>query len=176
MRRMLTNKDIQKAAGEGVIVTPESLEETLEGSDSVVVDLNEEGDKLQVRLDQKVANSIGADGYNFIVPNAFRYIKNFQTWDIGGEPVAEAWDAFWEDTDYIKDDGDGYVYRCTLTFMPADDPNAPTPTIPAFVRKINQDDGNMVEVYLNPLDIINNTSTGFFQYEYDSGILMLIDF
>lgn len=39
-------------AGGGGELTPEALSEVLEGSDSVVVDLNEEGDKLQVRLDQ----------------------------------------------------------------------------------------------------------------------------
>lgn len=44
--------------GSGGEITPETLAEVLEGSDTVVVDLNQEGDKLQVSLDQDVLDEI----------------------------------------------------------------------------------------------------------------------
>lgn len=41
-----------------VAITTDKLESVLEGSESVVIDLNQEGDKLQARLDNDVTNAI----------------------------------------------------------------------------------------------------------------------
>lgn len=51
--------NVISASGSGGSVTPEDLVEILEGSDTVVVDINETDDKVQIKLDQDVVDDIG---------------------------------------------------------------------------------------------------------------------
>lgn len=55
LRRVL---DINLINGGAVVISPESLVEVMEGSSGVIVDLNEDGDKVRVDLDQDVWNRL----------------------------------------------------------------------------------------------------------------------
>lgn len=62
VREELTIEELRRIlaalSSSGAELTPETLAEVLEGSETVVVDLNQEGDKLQVRLDQDLLSGL----------------------------------------------------------------------------------------------------------------------
>lgn len=59
MKRMWDKEEIVGIIEEhSTKLTPEALSDVLEGSDTVVADLNEEGDKIQVKLDGDVITTV----------------------------------------------------------------------------------------------------------------------
>lgn len=127
MKRMWDDSEIVKIVKEqSGELTPDKLENVLEGSDTVVVDLNEEGDKLQVRLDNDVTTKLNKYRHEIRVRLRFDtsststesfpiYIINNKSTAYTASDFATLFTTYWPATySYVREDSQDVRYL-TLT-------------------------------------------------------------